>query len=57
MVHPGIIVVSCLDPNTSLLPVPSMNHIAINLLSDLLQLPESDQSMVAATIMECIVKQ
>ena len=57
MVHPGIIVVNCLDPNTSLLPVPSMNHIAINLLSDLLQLPESDQSMVAATIMECIVKQ
>ena len=56
MVHPGIIVVSCLDPNRGL-PVPSMNHIAINLLSDLLQLPESDQSMVAATIMECIVKQ
>ena len=44
-------VVSCLDPHGSL-PVPSMNHTAIKLLSDLLQL--IDQPMVAATIiMEC----
>ena len=44
-------VVSCLDPHGSL-PVPSMNHTEIKLLSDLLQL--TDQPMVAATItMEC----
>ena len=43
-------VVSCLDPHGTL-PVPSMNHTSIKLLSDLLQL--TDQPMVAATIMEC----
>ena len=48
MVHPRIIVISCLDPNRSLFPVPSMNHIVINLLSDLLQLTKSDKPMVAA---------
>ena len=43
-------VVSCLDPHGSL-PVPSMNHTTIKILTDLLQL--TDQPLVAPKMMEC----
>ena len=43
-------VVSCLDPHGSL-PVLSMNHATIKLLSDLLQL--TDQPLLVTKLMEC----